>query len=42
MGELRTPWYETYRRGFFIAKSAEGISPETVKDYSRSFGYFGE
>jgi integrase/recombinase XerD len=42
MNELRTPWYETYRIGFFIAKSAEGISPETVKDYSRSFGYFGE
>jgi integrase/recombinase XerD len=40
--ELRAPWYATYRTGFFIAKSAEGISKETVLDYTRSLGYFEE
>ncbi len=42
MAELDTSWYATYRTGFFIAKQAEGISQETVRDYTRGFDYFAE
>ena len=42
MAEPHTSWYVKYRTGFFIAKRAEGISQETVRAYSHTFGYFGE
>lgn len=42
MHEQQTSWYATYRTGLFIAKQAEGISQETVQDYTGSLGYFAE
>ena len=42
MLQLEPSWYARLRAGFFIAKAAEGISQETVKDYTRSLGYFEE
>ncbi len=41
MAQLQSPWYARHRTGFIIARSAEGISQVTVRDYTRGSGYFG-
>lgn len=42
MAPSETSWLETYRQGFVIAKRAENLSANTLRQYDQAFGYFAE
>jgi len=42
MAQPETSWLEIYRQGFFIAKRAENLSANTLRQYDQAFGYFAE